>query len=198
MYSIVISDWENSFNNLSYFLINNLSSEEYLTLELEGENSHFIRFNNAKVRQTGVVIDCNVKLRLVHHKKTNSAAFPLTGNQELDLKNALENLTYLREEIEQIPEDPYVILPENKGSSREVYEGELLPLDSAVSEILPIVQDLDFTGYYTSGSVVRANYNSLGQKHWFSNDSFFLDYSLINSKNPKNVGAAKRLIVVII
>lgn len=176
-----INQWENVFNQISDRLINTLQSNEYLTIELEGENSHFIRFNHAKVRQAGIVIDSNVKLRLIHNQKTNSASFPLTGDFETDLATALENLDYLRQEIVQFPEDPYIVLPENKGSSKEVYQGKLLSPELAVTEILPIVQDLDFTGYYTSGKVIRANYNSVGQKHWFATDSFFLDYSLINS-----------------
>lgn len=32
------------------------------------------------------------------------------------------------------------------------------------------------------GLIIRANYNSLGQKHWFATDSF-IDYSLINHNN---------------
>jgi predicted Zn-dependent protease len=174
-----LEQWEQTFNHLSDHLINELKSNEYITLELEGENSHFIRFNHAKVRQSGLVIDTNIKLRLINGKCTNYAVFPLTGNLEIDIKIALENLDHLRQEIEQLPEDPYIVLPQNKGSSREVYHGKLLDPNQSASAILPPVKDLDFTGYYTSGTVVRANYNSLGQKHWFATDSFFLDYSLI-------------------
>ena len=182
----IANEWENAFNQLSDRLINSLQASEYLTLELEGEHSHFIRFNSAKVRQSGVVIDSNVKLKLISNQRTNSATFPLTGNLEIDLQVGLENLNYLRQEIEQLPFDPYLVLPENKGSSRELYQGQLLPPDEALSEILPVVQNLDFTGYYTSGLVIRANDNSLGQKHWFATETFFLDYSLI-SHNHKAV-----------
>jgi predicted Zn-dependent protease len=177
---ILLNEWENAFNKLSDRLIDSLQGNEYLSLELEAENSHFIRFNNAKVRQSGIVIDSNVKLKLIHNQRTNYAIFPLTGNLDHDLGAALENLAHLRQEITQLPEDPYLVLPENKGSSREVYQGRLLPTDGTVSEILPRVQGLDFTGFYTSGSVIRANYHSLAQKHWFATDSFFLDYSLIS------------------
>jgi predicted Zn-dependent protease len=174
-----LNEWETAFNQISDRLINNLNSNEYLILELTGEQSHFIRFNGAKVRQTGIVIDSNIKLKLISNQRTNYATFPLTGKMETDLATALENLDHLRQEIRLLPEDPYIVLPQNQGSSREVYQGKLLATDSAVTEILPVVQGLDFTGFYTSGSVIRANDNSLGQKHWFSTDSFFLDYSLI-------------------
>ncbi len=174
---------ENSFNNLAIALINNLKNNEYLTLELSGENSHFIRFNKAKVRQTGIVFDSNITIKLIKNNRTNCATFPLTGDQETDLAIAIENLTYLQKEISQLPEDDYLVLPENKGSSKEMYEGELLDINEAIATICTPVQNLDFTGYYTAGNVIRANYNSLGQKHWFYNESFFLDYSLINASN---------------
>ena len=101
------------------------------------------------------------------------ADFPLTGDKEIDLSVAQESFDYLRAEIFELPPDPYIVLPSNQGSSHEVYEGSLLHPDEAVNHILPVVQGLDFTGLYASGSLIRANYNSLGQKHWFATESFF-------------------------
>jgi len=175
--------WKNSFDFLTEQLIEQLNQDESLILELKAENSHFIRFNRAKVRQTGIVIDGEINLKLMSKQRTAYAQFPLTGDTTKDLETALENLHYLRQDIAQLPEDPYLVLPQNQGSSTEIYEGNLLNSDNAVEQILPLVQGLDFTGIYTSGTVIRANYNSLGQKHWFATDSFFLDYSLINEQN---------------
>jgi predicted Zn-dependent protease len=177
------NNWESSFNFLTQQLSEQLEEREYLICELQAENSHFIRFNQAKVRQTGIVIDGEVNLKLISNQRTAYAKFPLTGNLTTDLQVGLENLSYLRQDIQQLPEDPHLVLPQNQGSSHEIYQGKLLNPDTAVEQILPLVQGLDFTGIYTSGQVIRANYNSLGQKHWFATDSFFLDYSLINEQN---------------
>ncbi len=176
-------NWEDSFNKVTEKLFNNLTDDEYLIVQLKAEHSHFIRFNHAKVRQTGIVIDGEVSLKLITNQRNVHANFPLTGNIEIDLEIALENLAYLRSEIAILPEDPYIVLPQNQGSSHEVYQGNLLSPDLAIETILPPVQNLDFTGYYTGGSIIRANYNSLGQKHWFATDSFFIDYSLINANH---------------
>lgn len=173
-------NWELSFNSVSEKLFNNLKEGEYLIIQLTGEKSHFIRFNHAKVRQTGMVIDAEVSLKLISSQKTAYANFPLTGNEEIDLSLALENLDYLRAEIKLLPEDPYIVLPQYHTSSHEVYHGNLLNPEIAIESILKPVQGLDFTGYYAGGLMIRANYNSLGQKHWFATDSFFIDYSLIN------------------
>ena len=173
-------EWEGAFSELSDRLMESLRPNEFLSLDLAGEKSHFIRFNRARVRQAGKVIDSSVKLGLIDHGRSVHTTFPLTGNAAVDLAAALENFSYLRQEIVQLPQDPYLVIPENQGSSREVYPGNLLAPESAVSEILPAVQGLDFTGFYASGEVVRAHHNSVGQKHWFATESFFLNYSLIS------------------
>ena len=176
----MISIWESVFQELSPRLIDSLQAHhESLSLELVGEDSQFIRFNRARVRQTGVVMDCSVKLTLRANQRSAYMDFPLTGDLDTDLTMGQESLSYLRQELPQLPEDPFLIFPENKGSTHEVYSGDLLSPEKAVAEILEPVSALDFTGFYASGSVLRANYNSAGQQHWFSTESFFLDYSLI-------------------
>lgn len=170
---------EQDFYQLSEVLIENLQVDEHLTLELAGEQSQFIRFNRARVRQTGLVTDATLTLRLIYNQRIAYAAFPFTGDRAIDTATGLENLDYVRQEVKQLPEDPYIVLPENKGSSREVYSGDLLMPKGAVAAILPAVQNLDFTGIYAAGTVIRANSNSAGQRHWFATETFFLDYSLI-------------------
>ncbi len=190
-----IKSWETSFNRICDRLFTQLESQsqQYLIVQLRAENSHFLRLNNAKVRQTGIVIDGEVSLKFIANKRTNSANFPLTGDVEVDLETAIDNLDYLRSQINDLPEDAYIVLPENQGTSHEVYTAELLSPELAVEAIVTPTQGIDFTGLYASGTIVRANYNNLGQKHWFATDSFFVDYSLINSDNKaiKGIFSAK-------
>lgn len=175
--------WEESFNYLAENLFSSLKNDDYLVLQLRAEESHFIRFNHAKVRQSGLVIDGNISLKLIRDNRSLYSSFSFTGNREIDFQNALDNLNYLRSEISYNPIDPYLVLPKNHTPSNHIYRGEILSPDSAIPHILEPVQGLDFTGYYTGGLVIRANYNSQGQKHWFATDSFFVDYSLIDENN---------------
>ncbi|MDJ0599870.1 MAG: TldD/PmbA family protein [Crocosphaera sp.] len=170
---------ESSFQKLCHILLNNLKSEEYLTIELNGEQSQFIRFNGAKVRQTGIVKDGSIKLTLIADKRTAFATFSFTGDEETDSQIAVENLNNLRQELPQLPEDPHIVLPKNNGTTKEIYPGNLLPTEKAVNEILTPVSNLDMTGLYTAGSVIRGNGNSEGQFHWFATENFIVDYSLI-------------------
>lgn len=170
---------EFSFNQLCKFLINQLKNGEQISIELSSEETQFVRFNGAKVRQIGVVSDGNIQLNFIANKRVIFVTFPFTGDLSLDQKEALKNIKYLRQEISQIPEDPYIVFPENKGTTKEIYTANLLAPETVVDTILSGVRDIDFTGLYTAGKAIRANVNSEGQFHWFATDSFCLDYSLI-------------------
>ncbi|MBC8479046.1 MAG: TldD/PmbA family protein, partial [FCB group bacterium] len=79
----------------------------------------------------------------------------------------------------QLPEDPYIVLPENKGSSRDVHAGKLLPSEKAPDALTPAISGVDLSGIWASGSIFRGNANSEGQKHWFATETFAFDYSLV-------------------
>jgi predicted Zn-dependent protease len=171
--------WEQSFNQLCDQLLNSLKAEEHLTLDLAGEESHFMRLNGGKVRQSGTVVDANLTLRLSDNQRTATLSLPFSGHVALDSPAALTALAELRQELPQLPIDPYLVLPQNYGSSHEVYPGELLHPGAVAEAILPMVQGVDFTGIYGAGPLVRANANSAGQRHWFATQTYILDYSMI-------------------
>jgi predicted Zn-dependent protease len=169
---------EAAFYRLSDRLIDSIPNRAYLTISLDSERSQFTRFNHGKVRQSGVVADGNVTISLLSHQREAYATFPFTGDDDLDIANGLDSLNYLYQEVSQIPENPYAVIPENRGSSRELHQGELLAADQAIATILEPVGSADFTGFYAAGSIIRANATSVGQRHWFATDSFFVDYSM--------------------
>jgi predicted Zn-dependent protease len=172
---------ENSFNQLVDEIRNQLKSDEQFTLTLNSEQSQFTRFNHAKVRQTGTVNDGSLQLVLMHNQRSSYREFPFTGEIEHDRQTAKNAINSLREEVAQLPENPYLVLPAGNNTSREVHQGQLLAPDEVVSTLLPVVSDLDFTGIYAAGSMIRAYADSVGQKHWFATDSYSLDYSLFTS-----------------
>lgn len=160
-------------------LFQQLEQGEYLTVSIGGELSQFIRFNGSKIRQTGLVDDAGIGFNYIKDGRTASSGISFCGDEEADYAEALAALESLRRETPQLPEDPYIVLPENKGSSEEDHPGELLPLDKAVDALLPAMQGVDLAGIWASGKIFRGNANSAGQKHWFSTETFSLDYSLI-------------------
>lgn len=176
-----LSALEVSFNQLiETLLIKKLSTEEF-TIKLHCERSQFTRFNRAKVRQTGCVADGWIELNLMLDKRSSFRQFPFTGNFEVDWQIAYNALEELRQELPDLPADPYLVLPSGTNTSRETHSGKLLTPQAVVPNVLEQVAELDFAGIYAGGSVVQGYGDSNGQKHWFSTDTFTLDYSIFTN-----------------
>ncbi|WP_392479620.1 TldD/PmbA family protein [Nostoc sp. C110] len=176
-----LSALEVSFNRLVETLLIKKAENEQFTVKLSSERSQFTRFNHAKVRQTGCVADGWIELTLMAEQRSSVRQFPFTGNWELDWQLAYSALQELRDELILLPIDPYLVLPSGTNTSREVHSGNLLAEEAVVSSVLEQVNELDFTGIYAGGIVIKGYGDSSGQKHWFATDSFTLDYSLFSA-----------------
>jgi predicted Zn-dependent protease len=112
------------------------------------------------------------------NQRSSFRQFTFTGNWEIDWELVSTALQELRDELTLLPIDPYLVLPSGNNISREINIGKLLTPEILVPSILEPVANLDFTGMYAGGIVIRGYGDSSGQKHWFVTDSFNLDYSL--------------------
>ncbi|AVH71913.1 TldD/PmbA family protein [Nostoc sp. 'Lobaria pulmonaria (5183) cyanobiont'] len=175
-----LSALEVSFNRLIESLLLKKAEDEQFTVRLSSEISQFTRFNHAKVRQTGCVADGWIELTLMQDRRNSVQQFPFTGNWEVDWQLAYTALQELRDELILLPVDPYLVLPSGNNISREIHSGNLLAAEAVVPTVLELVAELDFTGIYAGGVVIKAYGDSSGQKHWFATDSFTLDYSLFS------------------
>lgn len=171
---------EQIFNKISDQLYSDLKTGEHLTLSLQGENSQFIRINNAKIRQTGLVNNTDISFDFIYDNRNCQGQITLTGDYETDHKRAVAELNRLRAEIVQLPKDPFVVLPENTGSTRGSKKANGLGIDQAVDALLPVMAGVDLVGIWSSGRIFSGSSNSAGQKHWFETDTYSLDFSLVN------------------
>lgn len=178
---IEIDRLEATFNRIAKDLLATLPAEEHLKLSLTSEQSQFVRFNAAKVRQAGCIGDGELTLTLMRDQRNSYRSVSLTGDWETDWPQAQAALAELRQEVPDLPADPYLVLPQGDANSREIHTGNLLLPETVVATILPEVRGLDFTGIYAGGMVVRAYADSAGQQHWFATESFSLDYSLFTA-----------------
>jgi len=176
----------NYFNKLNDKLFSALNNDEILKTSMWGENSQFIRVNNSKIRQTGIVDDLSFSLGLISNKRQISQSLTITGHFDTDKDKLLSILSNLKNDIIHLPEDPFVIYPSSSESSKEIFKGELLPFEDAVNCLLPAMQGEDLTGLWASGKIFTGVANSVGQTHWFETETFSLDYSLI-TKDKKMV-----------
>ncbi len=180
---------EQIFNQLSESLFSELQNKENLILSFSGENSQFIRFNHANVRQTGLVDDADLGLKFIANNRTVRGGFTVSGNFDVDVARGKNEINRMRLEAQEIPEDPFVVLPENAGSSHEIKSANGLGFDKAVDAILPVMEGLDFVGIWANGRMFRGNANNLGQNHWFETESFSLDYSLVTPEHQMVKGS---------
>ena len=105
-----LTQLEDNFFALATALVSQLQAEEHLTLNLSAERSQFTRFNQGKIRQTGLVADGDITMILQLTEREYFAEFPFTGNLEIDLPTATYHLNNLRTEIKQLPVNPYIVL----------------------------------------------------------------------------------------
>mgnify|MGYP000055900629 CR=1 FL=1 len=174
---------EKIFNQLSESLFSELNSDENLILSFDGEKSQFIRFNHATVRQTGLVDDADLGLKFIANNRTVRGGFTVSGNLDIDVARGKSEIARMRLEAQEIPEDPFVVFPENAGSSHEIKTADSLPFETAVDALFPAMSGVDFVGIWANGRMFRGNANNLGQKHWFETESHCLDYSLVTPEH---------------
>ena len=177
---------ENKFKSISKTLFSLINNNEVLTVSFTGEESQFIRLNNAKIRQTGIVTDADIHMKMISNGRTCTGSFTLSGNENVDVSRASSEIERMRIESNQVLEDPYLTMPSELGSSREIKNAKGLNFENAVDAIMPAMQGVDFVGILSNGRMYRGNSNSLGQEHWFETESFCLDYSLV-AKNHQMV-----------
>jgi predicted Zn-dependent protease len=157
-----------------------LAAGEEATLSLVAEESLFVRFNANRVRQNTDVAQLSLSLRLQASGRTVEKGRTLTGNASADLPAMARLLRACRDELAVLPLDPNQVPLQNAGNSDESFTGTLLSADQLVDAIIGPAHGSDMAGLYAGGAQIRANRNSKGQSHWFSTETFFLDYSIYN------------------
>ena len=179
---------QEQFNKLAESIFNDKKQDEFITISFGGERSHFLRFSQAKIRQNGMVHDASLNISLIYNNRKCSGNIPIKGDLDSDIVNAKNELNRLRSEVIQLPVDPFAIIPNKIESSNNINKGSLLSPKAVPESIIPAMQKIDIAGIWASGFIFSGNANTLGQKHWFSTETFSLDCSLI-TKDEKMVKA---------
>jgi predicted Zn-dependent protease len=149
-----------------------LRPDETLLCNLSAERSDFVRFNQARVRQAGSVTQAYLELRLVRDRRQAIATGMLDGDDHGQALRAL------RDSLDGLPEDPWLLVNEEPRSSESATRGALPAPKDVVDAVLGNSSKLDFVGIYAGGAQMRGFANSLGQKNWHEVDSFNFDFSL--------------------
>jgi predicted Zn-dependent protease len=154
-----------------------LQAGETLLCNLSAERSDFVRFNRGKVRQAGSVEQRVLSLRLVRNRRQAAMTLTISGDaQEHDSTQAA--LQQLRDALEGLPEDPWLLINDAPESSSSVRRGKLAPAEAVVEQALGAAAGKDLVGIYAGGTLCRGFASSLGQRNWHEIDSFNFDWSV--------------------
>ena len=166
------------FKKVSEYLFNSLESNEILILNFDAEQTDFVRFNHAKIRQAGNVDQATLTLSLVYKRKSLNSVIRLSLDYPKDSVLLLRTLYYLRREIPELPQDPYLMYERNLNSFDRETKNESLDSFNITDSILQGCHSLDMVGILSTGAIMKGFSNSLGQFNWHESQSFNFDWSM--------------------
>jgi predicted Zn-dependent protease len=168
-----------------------LRGGEDVNVNLDAEETLYLRLNNNRVRQNTDVTQRVMDIRYQGGGRTVDHSLSLSGQIDADCRSMDAILARCRLDAAVLPQDPFQVPVQNHGSSREVFRAQLLAPEALIPAIVEPAGACDLVGFYAGGVVISANRNSKGQNHWFETENFFFDYSLYNGPQAvKSVYAA--------
>jgi predicted Zn-dependent protease len=137
-----------------------------------------VRFNHGRVRQAGSVTQAHVSLDLIEGRRHASGTLTLSGEANTDAGRAEAMIERLREWRAHIPEDPYLLLPDEVHSTETVQPDRLPEAGAAVEAIVGAARGLDLVGFFAAGPVHTGYADSRGQRNWHTVHTFSFDWSV--------------------
>ncbi len=158
--------------------LNLLQGQERLLIAFQGEESHFCRFNQSKIRQMGRISHQRIEMRLENSSRHAALDLTLSTQMDEDLARIKAAVEQLRVILSVLDPDPYFLMNECVLSSDFKQASESSSSESIIEEISRESSDLDLVGFLAKGGIYKGFANSLGQRNWFETENFNFDWSL--------------------
>lgn len=171
------------FQQLAAAVCTTPADTDRVSLYFSAEDSDFIRFNHAQVRQATHVAQRYGTVSVVAGRKRASGNISLGGDLATDTAALLAERAALLEQLPLVPDDAYLLLPETLASTERSATGCLPTAQQLIAAVAEHAADTDLVGFYAGGSVVRAYADSRGQRNWHSVESFHFDWCLYREKD---------------
>lgn len=169
---------KNYFNQLCDQIFSHAQQGEDVLLSLSGEDQNYIRWNQSKIRQATHVQQYSVEISLYKEQKKITITTDLSLDLSDDKNLILSLLDRARNEMTALLPDPFFTALEPQAPTVKEFKNSLPSSTEVMDTVAELTKHLDFAGFYAGGPQVRALRSSSGLNHWFSTESFFLDYSL--------------------
>ena len=169
------------FSCFKGILFSSLAPGEHARTFLSAEQSQFTRMSQGRIRQNGLVEDATVNVQFISaSRSTTGVTRPFVlENKEGAFELVTSILADARRQTSGVPHDPYVSIPSQSLKSHVSHSGSIPSSAEIVDNLLSgLRKDDDLVGFYAGGKTISAFADSAGTEHWFSSDSFFVDYSL--------------------
>jgi predicted Zn-dependent protease len=165
------------FYALADYIREQLHPNEMYLAYFSAEQTDFVRFNQAKIRQAGNVDQRRLSLDLIAGQRHVLSTVALSGHEYTDHQRLNNLLSQLRVKLSHLPEDPHLLYATEIYASESIGANTLPPSEQVVIDILNATQAYDCVGIYAAGGLFRGFANSFGQRNWHSRYSFNLDWS---------------------
>jgi predicted Zn-dependent protease len=154
-----------------------LKGGEILFLELDVEDSDFVRLNQNRVRQAGSVHSAALGLTLIDGAKQAEGGCQLSGDADADRARALALLERLRGRISHVPDDPYLNFADSPIETFRDLPAVLPNAAEAIGNLIDLADGLDLVGIWAAGGIADGMASSIGHRCWHQSRSFNLDWS---------------------
>ena len=175
-------DAESYFADLAKGLHGFMQAGEHFLCSYEAEQSDFVRFNHARIRQAGHVDQAYLALRLVHDRDEGQrqAAISLTLSGDIggDLAHCERALASLRSALPDLPPDPLSTIETEGFTSRNVRVGRLPSGIEMAESVIELGVGHDLVGFLATGPVQRGFASSYGHHNWHEVANFNFEWSL--------------------
>ncbi len=168
-----------AFEALATELLGADTTVDRTSLYLRAEDSEFLRFNQAALRQATHVQQAYLTLAVERGQRRAESTLSLTGEPHADARRLKQERALLISQLDLIADDPYLPTPPQPARSRRDDRGTL----PAAHELIKLVHERaglqlkqDLVGFYAAGPVAHAFADSLGSRHWHRVETFNFEW----------------------
>jgi predicted Zn-dependent protease len=171
-------DWHRHFLLLADAVERAQRGAEITLTSFSAEQSDFIRFNAAKVRQIGQVSQGKLTLRLIDGARQAYSTLTVCGDADADLQEVTSALATLREALRDAADDPHLLFDTSQWERSTRHAGKLSSPQALVRTVTECAKGLDFVGFYAGGAIVRGFASTQGSRGWYEVSNFNFSWSL--------------------
>ncbi len=171
------------FHDLAAHLDSLARPGEVILSWLAAEDSDFIRFNRSAVRQAMAIRQLLWTLTLIRSGRRLDSTLTLAGSLAADRDALAALLATLRDGIDEIPEDPFLLYETAVSTASHEAMGDVPDPSQVIDGVVAAGRGVDLVGLYAGGPVYRGFASSLGSRHWHAVSNFNFGWCLYHAKD---------------